>query len=171
MKTIGFIDCFLDNFHANKYPEFIAQYNEKNGTDFAVKYAWAEEDLAGGKTNDDWCKEHNVERCATIKEVCEKSDFVMILAPARPDTHLRYCEEAFKYGKLTYVDKTFAPDFATAKKIFELAEKHNKKIYALLPHRLPFIHTRAIILQKEFLCIATFTFILIFQMVRFRPLN
>ena len=91
-------DCFLDNFHANKYPEFIAQYNEKNGTDFAVKYAWAEEDLAGGKTNDDWCKEHNVERCATIKEVCEKSDFVMILAPARPDTHLRYCEEAFNLG-------------------------------------------------------------------------
>ncbi|MBE5743657.1 MAG: hypothetical protein E7358_02955 [Clostridiales bacterium] len=130
MKTIGFIDCFLDNFHANKYVQWIKEYNEKNGTDFVVKYAWAEEDLEGGKTNDEWCTLNEVTRCATIAEVCEKSDFLMILAPSRPDTHLRYCEEAFKFGKLTYVDKTFAPDFATAKKIFELAEKYNVKFFS-----------------------------------------
>ena len=130
MKTIGFVDCFLDNFHANNYIKWIREYNEKNGTDFAVKYAWAEEDLAGGKTNDDWCKDNDVERCATIAEVCEKSDCLMVLAPARPDTHLRDCEEVFKYGKLTYVDKTFAPDYATAKKIFDLAEKYNVKFFS-----------------------------------------
>ena len=132
MKTIGFIDCFLDNFHANKYVTWIKEYNEKHGTDFVVKYAWAEEDLAGGKTNDDWCKDNDVTKCATIKEVCENSDFLMILAPSRPDTHLRYCEEAFKYanGKLTYVDKTFAPDYATAKKIFDLAEKYGVKFFS-----------------------------------------
>lgn len=130
MKTIGFVDYYLDNFHANKYPEFIANYNKQYGTDFVVKYAWAEKDLEGGKTNDVWCKEHDVERCATIKEVCEKSDYVMILAPASPETHLGYAEEVFKYGKLTYVDKTFAPDYATAKKIFELAEKNNIKFFS-----------------------------------------
>lgn len=130
MKIIGFVDCFLDNYHANNYVNWIREYNEKKGTDFVVKYAYAEEDLAGGKTNDDWCKDNQVERCATIKEVCEKSDYIMILAPARPETHLRYAEEVFKHGKLTYVDKTFAPDYATAKKIFELAEQNNVKFFS-----------------------------------------
>ena len=130
MRIIGFVDCFLDNYHANNYINWIKEYNDKNGTDFVVKYAYAEEDLAGGKTNDDWCKDNQVERLTTIGEVCEKSDFIMVLAPARPDTHLRYAEEVFKYGKLTYIDKTFAPDYATAKKIFDLAEKNNVKFFS-----------------------------------------
>ena len=44
MKTIGFIDYFLNEWHANEYPAMIKAYNEKNGTDYQVKYAWAEID-------------------------------------------------------------------------------------------------------------------------------
>lgn len=129
MKTIGFIDYFLDNWHANQYPKMIKAYNEEHGTDYVVKYAWAEKD--GEKvTTDEWCANYEVERCASIKEVCEKADFIMILAPSSPETHLGYAEEAFKYGKVTYVDKTFAPDLATAQKIFDLAKENNVKFFS-----------------------------------------
>ena len=35
-----------------------------------------------------------------------------------------------KYGKNTYIDKTFAPDFATAKKIFDIAENYGTKFFS-----------------------------------------
>ena len=58
MKTVGFIDYFLHEWHANEYPAMIAAYNEKNGTDYQVKYAWAEIDSPneGARTTDEWCK-------------------------------------------------------------------------------------------------------------------
>jgi hypothetical protein len=31
MKTVGFIDYFLNEWHANEYPAMIKEYNEKNG--------------------------------------------------------------------------------------------------------------------------------------------
>lgn len=129
MKTIGFIDYFLDEWHANQYPKMIKACNEENGTDYVVKYAWAEKD-GDKKTTDEWCADYEVEKCASIKEVCEKSDFVMILAPSNPETHLGYCEEVFKYAKTVYVDKTFAPDLATAEKIFDLAKENNVKFFS-----------------------------------------
>ena len=38
---IGFIDYFLDEWHANNYPKFIA---DECGDDFTVAYAYAEID-------------------------------------------------------------------------------------------------------------------------------
>ena len=36
----------------------------------------------------------------------------------------------FKYKKNTYVDKTFAPDYKTAKEIFDIAEKYGTKFFS-----------------------------------------
>ena len=36
MKKIGFIDYFLSQWHANNYPAWIKEANEKLGTDFEV---------------------------------------------------------------------------------------------------------------------------------------
>lgn len=132
MKTIGFIDYYISEWHANNYPKWIKEANETLGTDFVVKYAWAEIDKSpvDGKTTDEWCKINNVEKCETIEELCEKSDYILILAPSNPETHLRYVEKAFRYGKNTYVDKTFAPNYETAKKIFDLAEKNGTKFFS-----------------------------------------
>ena len=58
------------------------------------------------------------------------SDNVVILAPSNPEKHLGYVEEAFKCGKRIYVDKTFAPDFATAKKIFEISKEYNTPFFS-----------------------------------------
>ena len=66
MKTIGFIDYYIDEWHANEYPGFIKAYNEKNGTDYQVKYVWAEIDKEGGVSTDDWCKKYGAEKHAYI---------------------------------------------------------------------------------------------------------
>lgn len=131
MKTIGFVDYYISEWHANNYPAWIKKVNEKIGEDFVVKYAWAEKDVSplDGKTTAQWCAEFGVEQCQTIEELCTKADYVIVLAPSDPDTHLRLCQEVFKYKKLTYVDKTFAPDYATAKKIFDVAEEYGTKFF------------------------------------------
>ena len=132
MKAIGFIDYYVSEWHANHYPEWIKEANKTLGTDFVVKYAWAEKPVSpvDGKTTDEWCKEYGVEKCATIEELCEKSDYILVLAPSDPDTHLRYAEIALKYGKNTYIDKTFAPDYETALKIFEIGKKYGAKFFS-----------------------------------------
>ena len=59
MKKIGFIDYYLDEWHANNYPEFIK--NQGNG-DFEVAYAWAKIDspLPDGLTSKEWSETYNI---------------------------------------------------------------------------------------------------------------
>jgi hypothetical protein len=131
MKTIGFIDYFLHEWHANEYPSMIKEYNQKHGTDYQLKYAWAEIDSPnGGLTTDEWCKTYGAERCQTIEELCKKCDFVFVLAPSNPEKHLAYAGKVFKAGKSPYIDKTFAPDFKTAKAIFDLANECGVKFFS-----------------------------------------
>ncbi len=132
MKTIGFIDYYLGEWHADNYPQMIAAANKTLGTDYVVKYAWAEMEVSpvNGVSTDEWCREYGVERVASIKELCEKSDHIMILAPSDPEKHLGYAREALKYGKRTYIDKTFAPDLKEAQEIFALSEKYNAPFFS-----------------------------------------
>ncbi len=132
MKTIGFIDYYISEWHANNYPNWIKEASEEMGEDFVVKYAWAELDksLVDGVTTDEWCEKMGIEKCATIQEVCEKADYLLVLAPSNPETHLRYAQEVLKYKKHTYIDKTFAPDYETAKKIFDIAEQYGTKFFS-----------------------------------------
>lgn len=132
MKTIGFVDFYIDEWHANNYPAWIEETCKKTGADFKIAYAWAESDRPpeGGLSTAEWCEKFGVRKCGTLKELCEKSDYILVLAPSNPEKHLGYAEEVLKYGKRTYIDKTFAPDYATAKKIFDLAEKYNTPFFS-----------------------------------------
>ena len=132
MKKIGFIDYYISEWHANNYPIWIEQVCQKTGLDFKVCYAWAQKDVSefDGRTTDEWCKEFSVERCESIAEVYEKSDYVIILAPSNPETHLELTSEAFKYKKPTYVDKTFAPDAKTALEIINLSKKYQTPFFS-----------------------------------------
>lgn len=132
MKKIGFIDFYISEWHANNYPVWIKQICERTGADFEVGYVWAEQDVSpvDGRTTDQWCAQFGAERCATIDELCEKSDYILILAPSDPDKHLGYAREALKCGKNTYIDKTFAPDHATAKEIFDIAQQYGTKFFS-----------------------------------------
>lgn len=132
MKKIGFIDYYISEWHADNYPQWIKDASEKMNEDFVVSYAWAEleESLVDGVTTDEWCAKNNVERCNSIDELCQKSDYILILAPSNPEKHLEYAKQALKFKKNTYIDKTFAPDYNVAKEIFAIAEKYGTKFFS-----------------------------------------
>ena len=132
MKKIGFVDFYISEWHANNYPAWIAEVNETLGEDFVVSYAWAEQDVSpyDGRTTDEWCAAFGVERCATIAELCEKADYILLLSPSNPEKHLGYAKEVLKCGKRTYIDKTFAPDQAIAKEIFALGKEGNTPFFS-----------------------------------------
>ena len=132
MKKIGFVDFYLSEWHANNYPVWIKEACEKTGDEFEVKYAYAEEYVSPvtGENTDEWCKKFGVTKCETLEELCKLSDYIIVLAPSNPEKHLAYAEEVLKYGKNTYIDKTFAPDYATAEKIFELGEKYGTRFFS-----------------------------------------
>ena len=119
MKKIGFIDYYISEWHANNYPKWISEASERLGEDFKVSYAWAELDVSpvDGVTTDEWCEKFGAEKCETLAELCEKSDVILLLAPSNPEKHLQYAKAVLPYGKTTYIDKTFAPDLATAEEI------------------------------------------------------
>ena len=132
MKTIGIIDYYVSEWHANKYHSILADCSAAVGEEFKIAYAYGDIDVSlfDNGTTDEWCKNHGAERCYSIKELCEKSDYVMILAPSNPETHLGFAREALKYGKNTFIDKTFAPDYATAKEIYDIADSYGTKIFS-----------------------------------------
>ena len=132
MKKIGFVDYYISEWHANNYPAWIKEASEKMGEDFVVQYAWAEEYVSpvDGRNTDEWCESFGVEKCETLEELCEKADYILVLAPSNPEKHLGYAEKVLAYKKNTYIDKTFAPDLATAKKIFEIGEKYGTKFFS-----------------------------------------
>ncbi len=129
MKKIGFVDYYLNEWHANNYPNWI---KEAAGEDFEVAYAFAELDVSpiDGISSREWCEKFGVALCDSIDELCEKSDVIVILAPSDPDRHLGLAEKVLPWAKPTYIDKTFAPDLATAKKIFAIAREHGTPFFS-----------------------------------------
>lgn len=124
---IGFIDYYLDEWHANTYPEQIKKLS--NG-EIEVAYAFAEIDSPSGLTTDAWCEKFGVKRCDSIEELTELSDGIVILSPDNCERHEELCKIPLASGKPCYVDKTFAPDKATAERIFKNAEEHNTPCYS-----------------------------------------
>lgn len=117
---LGFIDYYLDEWHANNYPQWIA---EASGGEIEVAYAWAKADSPrGGLTSAEWCEKYGVALCATLEELIEKSDGLIVLSPDNCELHEELCRLPLASGKPCYVDKTFAPDKAAAKRIFAVAE-------------------------------------------------
>ena len=125
---IGFIDYYLDEWHANNYPTF---FKERSGGTYEVCCAYGKIDSPnGGMTNKEWSQKHNIPLADTVEEVIEKSDAIIVLSPDNPEMHLELSDIALKSGKPVYVDKTFAPDKETAVKIFKNADKHNTKCFS-----------------------------------------
>lgn len=127
MEKIGFIDYYLDEWHANNYPQIIKELS--NGR-YEVCYAYGMIDKEDGMSNREWSEKYGIELLSSIEEVIEKSDKLIVLSPDNPEMHELLTELPLKSGKLVYVDKTFAPDKKTAIKIFEHAEKHNTPCYS-----------------------------------------
>ena len=128
MKKIGFIDYFLDEWHANNYPDMIDKFSDgEMKVCYAYAYAAAPD---GARTNDKWAEDAGVELLESIEEVIEKSDYLIVLSPDNPEMHEELCDLPLKSGKPVYVDKTFAPDKETAIRIFANAEAHGTPCYS-----------------------------------------
>lgn len=121
-KRIGFVDYDLDNFHANTFLRIIRNDLSQRGFTVSGCHALCTD---AGKT---WAEKNNINYYSTPEELNEAVDFYIILAPSNPELHLKLCKTIFPFGKTSYVDKTFAPDYDTAEKIFTLAEKYKIKI-------------------------------------------
>lgn len=122
MKKLGFIDLFIDEWHANNYPAWIK--TARRGTEFELAYAW-EKAPQNGRPLEKWCADFGVTPLKSMEEVVEKSDAVFVLAPSNPEVHRKLAEIPLKSGKPVFVDKPFAPSKADAEAMFELAAKHN----------------------------------------------
>lgn len=128
MKKVGFIDYYLDEWHANNYPTYI---REISGGELAVCSAYAKIDSPiGGMTSVQWSEKYGIPLRATQEEVIEESDVLIVLSPDNPEMHEELCQKALASGKLVYVDKTFAPTKAAAERIFANADAHGTKCYS-----------------------------------------
>ncbi|WP_168120091.1 Gfo/Idh/MocA family oxidoreductase [Paenibacillus sp. HB172176] len=130
MKKIGFIDYFLDEWHANNYPAWLEERAKLLGLDWELAYAWAEIDKPDGLSTDDWCAKHNVQRLDSLEELVELSHAIVILSPDHPEHHERLAQLALQSGKPVYMDKTFAPEVAAAKRIFQQAEAGGTPLFS-----------------------------------------
>lgn len=128
MKKVGFIDYYLDEWHANNYPAWI---KEASGGEMEVAYAWGMiPSPHSGKTSLEWCQEYGVACCDSVEELIEKSDYLVVLSPDNCEMHEQLCRLPLASGKPTYIDKTFSPDLASGKRIFAMADAGKTPCYS-----------------------------------------
>lgn len=122
MTRIGFVDFDLDNFHTNTYTKALRKELKSRG--FVVSACLALKERAGRA----WADANGVRYCSSPESLNQHADRFAVLAPSNPEVHLDLCRMVLPFGKPTFVDKTFAPDLRTARKIFALADKHGTAV-------------------------------------------
>ena len=132
MKKIGFIDYYLDEFHAHKAMQTLPAYNAENGTDYQVVAAYAEIDKPNGMSSKEYCEKYGVTFYPTVKQLCEAVDYIMIFAPDNPETKERYALQAIEFGagKPIFLDKTFTDTYASAVRIYQAAQAANTPLFS-----------------------------------------
>ena len=126
MKKIGMIDLHIDEWHANHYPEWFR--TAAGGEAFELAGAWEESPAPGGKPLETWCREMGIPAEHNLERLVENCDVLCILAPSNPEVHERLAEIPLASGKPVYLDKPFAPDRATAERLFARAERYHTRL-------------------------------------------
>jgi predicted dehydrogenase len=121
-KKIGFIDYFIDEWHANNYPQMIAKSSFKDK--FEVTLAWDKIAREDRRPIDQWCKEMNIPKASSIEQVVEECDCLIVLSPDNSEMHEELADLPLKSKKPVYIDKPIAPSLAAAKRLFEKADKY-----------------------------------------------
>jgi predicted dehydrogenase len=121
-RRIGFVDLNLDNYHANVFLQALRGPLESRG--FVVAGATGTKQAESRA----WAEKNKVPFFESEVDLNQAVDFFMVLAPSNPEVHLDLCRRVLLFRKPTYVDKTFAPDYATAQKVFALADDHGTPI-------------------------------------------
>lgn len=132
MIRIGFVDRYLNNWHADHYPAFLREVIAACGYDARVTHAYAQLDAppAGGVCTREWCRARNIRPVGSMEELLENVDAVMVIAADDATFHEPLCRLPLQSGKPVFVDKTFAPDLAAGQRMFALAERHGTPVFS-----------------------------------------
>jgi predicted dehydrogenase len=122
MKTIGFIDYYIDEWHAQNLPAWIRS-SSKAGQ-FDIHLAWEETTPEGKMPLATWCAEHKVGMATSIEQVVEECDCFVVLSPDNAERHEDLADLPLRSGKPVYIDKPIAPSLAAAKRLFDKAAAH-----------------------------------------------
>lgn len=122
VKKIGFIDYYIDEWHANNYPKWIRE--SRFGSDFEVALAWEEMTPEGRINIDQWCAREGVAKAASIEQVVAECDALVVLSPDNAERHEDLADLPLRSGKPVYIDKPIAPSLAAAKRLFDKAAAH-----------------------------------------------
>lgn len=120
MKKIGFIDYYINEWHADNYPKMIR--DSALGGEFEVALAWEETSREGRKPIDAWCADMGIGKADSIEQVIEQCDCLIVLSPDNPERHEDLSRLALASGKPVYVDKPFADSLAAGKRMVERAK-------------------------------------------------
>jgi hypothetical protein len=116
LNRIGIVDYRLDNYHAEVYLEALRAPLAERG--YEVVGATALE----AEVSRAWADNHGLPYFDDLKALDRHADVYLVLAPSNPELHVGLCQGVLPLGKPTFVDKTFAPDEASAREIFALAD-------------------------------------------------
>lgn len=122
MKKIGFIDHYIDEWHANNYPKWIRESRYKDVYD--VHLAWEEMTPEGRVPLAEWCAREKVGQASSIEQVVEECDALIVLSPDNAERHEDLADLPLRSGKPVYIDKPIAPSLAAAKRLFDKAAAH-----------------------------------------------
>ncbi len=125
---IGFVDYYLDEFHANHFPDWIR--NSKYADRFSLEYAYAIKDKEGGLTTAQWCEKQKIAQAETMQQLVDSSDCIVVLAPDEAHSHEQLGELALKAGKPVFFDKVLADDTESAKRICDMAKQNSARMYS-----------------------------------------
>lgn len=133
---IGFVDSWLDEWHAKLYPDFLREAASKYGFDVEISYVWAEKELPGCEiTTQQYCELHGIQRADSLEQLIDAVDAIFVLSPDDSRTHEQLSRLPLMSGKPVYVDKTFGQDVKTARRMFDLAHQHHTPVFSCSAQR------------------------------------
>lgn len=135
MLRIGIADYYLDNWHANEYPGFLRRAIADWGFDARITQAYGMVDAPNGVTSADWCARRNIRLAAGMEALVAEVDAILVIAADDARFHENVCPLPLASGKPVFVDKTFAHDLATAKRMFNLAASSGTPVFSASAQR------------------------------------
>lgn len=136
MLKIGLIDFYLNNWHTDHYPEYMALAAQRYGMDIAITDACAlRQAPEGAVSNEAWCRQRGICLARDEQELIARVDGIMVMGADECLEHELLARQALMSGKPVYCDKTFAPNLETAVRMFDLAKAHRTPLFSCSAQR------------------------------------